>query len=114
MQESSLLGLEGTSKVGDNAKEVLRLQHFSTATRLCDITVNSLVALYFVFDCDGKDDVPGCAYIYEKKNEIKFDSAEMGVLLSINAGELDTVSEIEDRLVRNGTPMKRADIDSYY
>lgn len=38
----------------------------------------------------------------------------MGVLLSINAGELDTVSEIEDRLVRNGTPMKRADIDSYY
>lgn len=49
MQESSLLGLEGTSKVGDNAKEVLRLQHFSTATRLCDITVNPLVALYFVF-----------------------------------------------------------------
>lgn len=96
--EGSLMNLDREKEVGEQAKEILRLQHFAIATRLCDVTVNPEVGLYFVFDCDDKDKVDGCVYVYKKENEIQFNSSEMNILLTICANEIHTMDALEERL----------------
>lgn len=78
----------------DIIKEVLRLQHYGKPTRLCDLTINPLVALFFAIDGEdviGKD---GAVFIFDKSEEITLDSLELNILLMLSTTEYKEVSQV--------------------
>lgn len=79
-------------------KKILKIQHYGNGTRLCDITINPMVALYFAIEDESKDDKPCAIFIFNKSINISLDSIEMKVLLLLTIKELSSLDELQNEV----------------
>jgi len=49
---------------------LFRLQHYGHKTRICDLTTNSLAALYFATEDTTEEEVDGAVFVVSKKTEV--------------------------------------------
>ena len=65
----------------DYMRRILQVQHYGSGTRLCDVTINPLVALYFAVEDNLYDDKDGVVYIFDKSMDIDLNSLELKVMM---------------------------------
>lgn len=75
--------------------KILKVQHYGNGTRLCDLTINPVVALYFSIEDDTKDNVDSCVFVFDKSTDITVDSTEMQIMLLLAAQNIKTKSDLE-------------------
>jgi hypothetical protein len=85
---------------------LFRLQHYGTPTRICDLTISNLCALFFA--SDGVED--GAVFVIDDKSAINSDSSEMQIFSKILTGNYNIATlqneagesvDIENILTRN-------------
>lgn len=79
----------------DIIKKILKIQHYGNGTRLCDVTINPMVALYFAIEDETKDDKPCGIFIFDKSRDISIDSLEMNILLIMTVKKIITLDELQ-------------------
>ena len=79
----------------DIIKKILKIQHYGNGTRLCDVTVNPMVALYFAIEDESKDDKPCSIFIFDKSSDISLDSLEMKILLILTIEEISSLDKLQ-------------------
>ena len=79
----------------DIIKKILKIQHYGNGTRLCDLTINPMVALYFAIEDESKDDKPCAIFIFDKSIDISVDSLEMNILLILTVKKVSTLDELQ-------------------
>lgn len=79
----------------DIIKKILKIQHYGNGTRLCDITVNPMVALYFAIEDESKDNNHCAIYIFDKSGDILIDSLEMKILLMLTVKKISSLDELQ-------------------
>jgi hypothetical protein len=91
--------------------KLVRMQHFGLPTRLLDVSLNALVALYFAADAGpagAATDGVVTAYAVPAEREKYFDSDSVSCLANLANMTEDEKSEIYDfRLLRIGTTEQR-------
>lgn len=70
-------------------ERLTKLQHYGLKTRLLDLTLNPLVALFFA--CDGENDKDGVVYIYDADS---FDYNSKEVLIHAAISEMEIINGI--------------------
>lgn len=75
--------------------KLLYSQHYGTGTRLCDLTINPLVALYFSIEDDTLDNCDACVFVLDKSNEVLIDSNKLKVMLLLTTQEISTLDELK-------------------
>ena len=73
---------------------ILHLQHYGNGTRLCDLSINPIVGLYFALEDTTQDDCDSAVYVLDNSNSITVDSDEMKLLLFLTKNDIDTVEEL--------------------
>lgn len=79
----------------DIIEKVLKIQHYGDGTRLCDVTINPMVALYFALEDESKDDKPCAIFIFNKSVDISLDSLKMKILLMLTVKEISSLYELQ-------------------
>ena len=79
-------------------KKMLQIQHYGNGTRLCDITINPIVALYFAIEDETEDDKSCSVFIYDKSVNILLDSFEMKLLLLLTLEEINTLDKLQNEV----------------
>lgn len=92
-EECQKLGLVQTE---DILKKVLELQHWGEKTRLCDLSINPSVALYFVIEDDTQRSEDGAVFIIDREKAYNFNSVQIKILMRIAQGDLHSFQEIKD------------------
>lgn len=77
-------------------KRILYLQHSGIKTRLCDVTVNPLVALYFAIEDETQDDKDAVVFIIDKSKEIYIDSIELQTIINTSCNLDNIYSQIRE------------------
>lgn len=83
----------GLFKSDDILKKVLELQHWGEKTRLCDLTINPTVALYFVIEDKSQVDEDGAVFIIDRRNAYSYDSNQVKILMRLARGDLQDFRE---------------------
>lgn len=58
---------------------ILRLQHYGSPTRICDLTISPLSALYFSIEDQDQEREDGVIYIFDKEKAIQYSSYELEI-----------------------------------
>ena len=95
--EVSTLNIQYSSKQFDVLSQLLKKQHYGTKTRLCDLTINPLVALYFSIEDETFDATDACVYIFDKSKAVLGDSTEAKLLLLLTTTQIATLKELQSR-----------------
>ncbi|MCQ4671919.1 FRG domain-containing protein [Lactonifactor longoviformis] len=69
-------------------KKILELQHWGEKTRLCDLSINPSVSLYFVIEDDTQHDKDGAVFIIDRDKACNFNSVQLKILMRIAQGDL--------------------------
>ena len=93
--ESEEIGEHFENNSLDIIKKILKIQHYGNGTRLCDVTINPMVALYFAIEDETKDDKPCGIFIFDKSSDISIDSLEMNILLIMTVKKIRTLDELQ-------------------
>lgn len=82
-----------------NLEKLVLMQHYGIPTRLIDITVNPLVALYFACNDKGQEKSDGAVYIFEENNDIDLNAKEIVASFSFlkDNGTLDGFRKILEK-----------------
>lgn len=81
--------------------KMLKMQHYGQLTRLCDLSVNPLVALFFALDGDKELDKNGCVYILDCMNRVPFDSPEIKIMTKVATSDLANTYQIRDEITKD-------------
>ncbi len=65
---------------------LLKLQHFGTPTRICDLTISIYAALFFAVSDQNLFDADGSVYIFSKTDEIELTRYEFSLFSDVLAG----------------------------
>lgn len=84
---------------------LFELQHYGTSTRICDLTISPLCALFF--SCESEDD--GAVFMINKEDAINADSYEMSFLSFILKDGISSLSELHKEY---GNSLEASDIIS--
>ncbi len=76
--------------------KMLETQHYGAGTRLCDLTVNPLVALYFSIEDETMDLQDASVFIVDKTKETSMDSDEIRILLILATNSINTIKELKE------------------
>ncbi|MFW2490215.1 FRG domain-containing protein [Clostridium chromiireducens] len=93
--ECEELGEDFENNSLDIIKKILKIQHYGNGTRLCDVTINPMVALYFAIEDETKDDKSCGIFIFDKSSDISIDSLEMNILLILTVKKISTLDELQ-------------------
>ena len=93
--EVSILDIQYSTKQFDVLSQLLKKQHYGMKTRLCDLTINPLVALYFSIEDETSDATEGCVYVYNKSKATSGDSTESRLLLLLATTQIATLRELQ-------------------
>ncbi|SDZ03422.1 FRG domain-containing protein [Tindallia californiensis] len=89
-------------KLTDNSLEILshilELQHYGNGTRLCDLTINPLVALYFSIEDDLLDNKDSAIFVFDESEILEVNSFELQVLLILTVKKIDAVIELQSEV----------------
>lgn len=91
----TLTDIQYNTKQFDVLSQLLKKQHYGTKTRLCDLTINPLVALYFSIEDETSDATEGSVYVYNKSKAISCDSTESRLLLLLATTQIATLRELQ-------------------
>ena len=86
----------GLARTGDILKKILELQHWGEKTRLCDLTINPSVALYFVIEDTAQQSEDGAVFIIDREKACNFNSVQIKILIRIIQGDLHSFQEIKN------------------
>lgn len=81
--------------------KLLEMQHYGSKTRLCDLTVNPLVALFFALDGDGSKDKDGSVYILDCSNRIPFDSIEIRIMTKVATSNITNITQLKEEICKD-------------
>lgn len=95
--ETSTLDIKYNSTRFDVLSQLLEKQHYGTKTRLCDLTINPLVALYFSIEDETCDENDSCVYIFDKSKSVSSDSLEVSLLLLLATTPIHTLQELKNQ-----------------
>jgi len=96
VHEVSTLNIQYSSKEFDVLSQLLKKQHYGIKTRLCDLTINPLVALYFSIEDETCDTANACVYLYDKTKAVLGDSLEAKLLLLLATTQITTLQELQN------------------
>jgi hypothetical protein len=95
----------------DAISSVFKLQHYGTPTRICDLTISPLSALYFSTEDQDQDSEDGVIFIFDKERAIPCNRYELDIFsralitsdLNLNAlaNEAEDLEEIKSILRKN-------------
>lgn len=85
----------GLVQAEDILKKILELQHWGEKTRLCDLTINPSVALYFVIEDAAQQNEDGAVFIIDREKACNFNSIQIKILMRIIQGDLHNFQEIK-------------------
>lgn len=93
-QECEYINRDYTHNSLELLSHILKLQHYGEGTRLCDLTINPYVGLYFSIEDDSNDDFDSAVFIIEDANSIAIDSIELKILLLLTVNKIETVDQL--------------------
>lgn len=82
-------------------QRLLYLQHMGIKTRLCDVTVNPLVALYFAIEDELQDDKDAVVFLIDKSKELYVDSLELQSMLQTIISTECNIKDIYPQILKN-------------
>ncbi len=77
---------------------MLEMQHYGDKTRLCDLTVNPLVALFFAVDGDTEQDKDGCVFIMDSSKKFHLDSLEIKIMTDVATSDITSITLLKDEI----------------
>lgn len=100
--EVATLNLSGETDTRNILYKMLETQHYGSGTRLCDLTVNPLVALYFSIEDEKMDSQDASVFIFDKTKETSMDSDEIRILLILATNSTNTINELKELCSKAG------------
>lgn len=66
---------------------LFKLQHYGTPTRICDLTISPLSALFFASNVNEQAQSDGVVYIFKKESGVPYDGVELRAFSKVLTGE---------------------------
>jgi len=81
--------------------KLLKMQHYGSKTRLCDLTVNPLVALFFAIDGNNEKDKDGCVYILDCSDRLAINSIEIKIMTKVATCNITNILQIKNEIIKD-------------
>ena len=91
--ETETIKKEMESSKMNTISSMLKLQHYGCPTRICDLTISPLSALFFSIDGESNDKMDGVVYVLNKTDAISFEGLEINLFSKVLT---DNCINIED------------------
>lgn len=98
-KEHELITIEMMDSKLDAISTTLKLQHYGTPTRICDLTISTLGALFFAVDGDDNINNDGVVYVLDKSNAFIATSEELKIFFKVLLNNIACLTDSEKEII---------------
>ncbi len=94
--ESEKIQEEMKLSKSDVLSSIFKLQHYGFPTRICDLSISPLSALFFTIEDNSQSNSDGVVYVFNKNSAIPFSSREVELFSKVLINNYPIIEALED------------------